>query len=128
MTNGKNEFFENEDKDRMIKLKYEVKLFQDVSSVLEDVSKKNQVYLNCGWYGKKFRNKVVKQVYKDFCAGISILNKKVPVYIELPHLEQMDLDSYREINETNKNEETIVPSDLPAKVVDIKNELLDEFK
>ena len=98
MLNGKNEFDKNS---KMIKIKYLTELFQDVTSVLDQVSENTEVYNACGWYGKRFRNKVVKQVYKDFCAGISILNKDVCV--ELPHLKQK-IKAVKNTKDTSKVE------------------------
>ena len=68
----------------MERLKVKRQLVLDVSELYELFSKKIAVYKTCGLYGKRFLNKSLKEVYKDFKKGVKQINEKIPVFIELP--------------------------------------------
>ncbi len=68
----------------MERLKVKRQLILDVTELYEIFSKKIAVYKACGFYGKKFLNKSVKEIYKDFKKGVKQINEKIPVFIELP--------------------------------------------
>lgn len=85
----------------MLKLQHEMILIDDATLILEKVSMFAEVYKICGWYGKRFKRKVVKQVYKDFCKGISLLNKNIPVFVELLKPEKENDATLQQDNSEN---------------------------
>lgn len=69
----------------MKRLAVKAKLIKDSSGLFKNLEKDRQV-LNT-YYGKKYRRKAEKSVFKDFNKGLKIINNKIPVYIELPKLK-----------------------------------------
>lgn len=68
----------------MKRLKAKAKLIKDVSSLFAGISKYKATFADCGTYGKLFKRKAVKTVYKDFVKGLKVINKKISVYVEMP--------------------------------------------
>lgn len=71
----------------MIRLSEKAKLTKDVTEVFSGLSKNKEVYLSLGRCGKRFRNMVVKSIYKDAKKGMKKINSKIPVFIEMPKYE-----------------------------------------
>lgn len=85
MDNDENYF----DAETMERLKQKGKLITDTSKIFEDLSKKIQVYKVLGFRGKRFLKKSVSSVYKDFRKGLFKINKKIPVFVEMPTLKSV---------------------------------------
>lgn len=107
----------------MLKFKYKLGLMRDGSKVFEDIAKNMAVYKSCGYRGKKYVSKTLKSFYKDYCKGLKELDKKVPVYIELPKLEEQSNGQYKEVKsfDETESEQTIYVSDLPEQINENKN-------
>lgn len=75
--------------DTMLRLEQKGKLIHDVSFILENLAKRVQVYNSLGWRGKRFLGSSVKSVYKDFKKGLYSINKKIPVFVELPKVKSV---------------------------------------
>lgn len=68
----------------MLRLAKKGKLIKDVSFIFDILAKEIEVYKRLGWRGKRFLSLAVKSVHNDFKIGLKKINKKVPVYVELP--------------------------------------------
>ncbi len=73
----------------MERLNQKGKLITDTSKVFEELAKRKEVYKTLGWRGKRFMSGAVKTVHKDFKLGLKKINKKIPVYVELPKLKSV---------------------------------------
>lgn len=107
-----------DDIESMLKLKYERRLMTDISGVFEEFAKKDAVYKVGKKYGKKFKNRSLRRAYRLYLRGTKELDRKIPVFIELPKLEEQTNGQYREVKENKKDdiEQTIVVSDLPEQI------------
>lgn len=85
------------------------RLIDDCSFLFSSLAEKREVL------PKIFRKKCEKTILRDFRKGISIINKKIPVYIELPKLESCGNGMYKEIDSRTKepinNEITVTSMD-----------------
>lgn len=82
--------------DCMKRLEQKGELIADITNVFQGISQNLQVYSKCGYYGFLFRRKAVKSVFKDFKKGLRVIEKKIPVYVELPKLEEKSNGGYVE--------------------------------
>ena len=74
--------------DAMIRLREKGKLIGDVTLILASITKNKGVYADCRREGIKLQNKAVRSLYKDFCKGLKVIEKNIPVYVELPKFEK----------------------------------------
>lgn len=109
-----------EDVESMLKLKYEKNLVLDIFSIFEKFSEKADVLKFCKFWGGKFRRKALRRAYKLYCKGLKELDKKVPVFVEVPKLEKQTEDQYKEVK---GEDETIVVSTLPERVDEKRREI-----
>ena len=63
----------------MIRQKHKTQLLLTTNFQLENLSKDTELY------GRKYK-KVQKDILKDYFAGVKMINKKNPVFIEMPSL------------------------------------------
>lgn len=110
------------DTETMLKLKYGRQLMFDTSIVFEEFAKKEAVYKVGKLNGKRFKNKSLRWVYKLFRKGLKKIDKKIPVFIELPKLEEQENGQFKEVkNKKQKSDEQIVHiSNLPEQVEEKK--------
>lgn len=96
----------------MKRLAIKAKLIKDSSGLFKNLEKDRQV-LNT-YYGKRYRRKAEKSVYKDFNKGLKIINGKIPVYIELPKLKPEGNGSYSisKVKEDDSPKEVIIENVL----------------
>ena len=93
------------------------------STLIKDCS---QIYLYVGRYKKSlplsFRLKIKSTIQKDFKKGLKQINKKCPVYVELPKLKEEDYNSYsQEIS--NSREIVVTPTEnFNPTIIDLENE------
>lgn len=80
----------------MLRLSEKRNLLEDCAVIFLGLSKYREVL------PKKFRKKTTRSVMADFNRGLRIVNKRVPVYVELPLLEAKDNGVYREVNPKTK--------------------------
>lgn len=92
-----------EDTESMIRLKVKGKLMKDSELVFEFLAKKE------GCLTKGFLRFARKQILKDFKKGIKQINKKIPVFVELPKYEEKAPGVYQTGEELNVGPE-IQPS------------------
>ncbi|MBQ8845080.1 MAG: hypothetical protein IJ008_03580 [Clostridia bacterium] len=104
-----------ENTDSMLKLRLKGKLINDISSVFSEIAQNKGVYAECGRFGRRFKNKAVKSIYTDFCKGLKSLDKKIPVFIEIPKLQEYSNGTYEEVH-SNKKERTLVSSPIQKEV------------
>lgn len=111
-----------ENTDSMLKLRLKGKLINDVSSVFSEIAQNKGIYVECGRFGRRFKNKAVRSIYKDFCKGLKSLDKKIPVFIEIPKLQEYSNGTYEELHDND--ERTLVTSpilkEVEGKIEDIK--------
>lgn len=74
----------------MERIRHKRKLILDTNSIFIELSKNQNIYPK-GYY-KKLQNEIKKDVMK----GIKVINKKNPVFIEMPTLEQVGNGQIRE--------------------------------
>lgn len=111
-----------EDTVSMKRLKIKGKLIKDVSMLFKSLSQYKEVLKS--YYGKKFRRKAERSVYKDFVKGLKGVNSKVPVFIELPKLKEYGNGGYTE-EKDSKKEAPVVDKDKPPEVVYENVDLLE---
>lgn len=109
----------------MKRLKNKGRLIDDCSLLFSGLSEKRDVL------PKSFRRKCEKTILRDFRKGLQIINKKIPVYIEMPQLRSVGNGMYREIDSKTKepvsDEITVslfdnqIEADM-KKVIDYKSE------
>lgn len=113
----------------MIRLREMGKLGDDVNAILASIAKFQDVYVKCGPHGKRWRNRYVKRVSQVGLKGLSVLGKKIPIYVEMPKLEETASGCREEI--TSSGEEVHHVSELPQEVKDkmaeIKAEVLGQI-
>lgn len=95
----------------MIRLREKAKLIKDVTEVFSGLSKNKEVYLSLGRYGKKFRNLVVKSIYKDAKVGTKKINSRIPIFIEMPKYESVGNGAW--VEKYGKENPTIENINLP---------------
>lgn len=106
-----------DDIDSMIKLRVKSKMFADVNVVLADVAKMNKVYSILGRYAKRIKNLSVKEFYRDYKKGMKQINKKIPVFIELPTYEKKG-DGY--VKKDGKSNDITIHPPLTSSAPDTK--------
>ena len=93
----------------MKRLSNKGRLIDDCSLLFSGLSENREVL------PKRFRKKCEKTILRDFIAGLKIINKKIPVYIEMPELKSVGNGMYREVDSETKEpiteEITISPID-----------------
>ena len=92
----------------MKRLQVKAKLIEDCSVIFSGLSKRAEVL------PKKFKKVAERNILRDYCKGLRIINKKCPVYVELPKIESCGNGMYREIDEKTKepiNDEVHVLTD-----------------
>lgn len=109
----------------MKRLKNKGRLIDDCMLLFGGLSEKREVL------PKSFRRKCTKTILRDFNKGLKIINKKIPVYIEMPQLKSVGNGMYREIDSKTKepvsDEITVssfdnqIEADM-KKVIDYKSE------
>lgn len=80
----------------MERLKQKAKLISDTIRVFSGISKYEKVL------PRRFRKKAVTSLQSDFIKGLKQINKKIPVYIELPKLESCGNGMYKEVDPKTK--------------------------
>ncbi len=108
------EEFENNDIEPMIKLKEKGNLIRYVTKLLCILSENTAVYTNLGRLGKRFRNKSVRTLYKDYKRGLSQINRKIPVYVELPKYQKEGDNMYSKTKVNNEKEFVVNLPDIPS--------------
>ena len=112
--------------DTMERLRIKRQLILDVSDIFEFFSKKISVYKVCGRYGRKFLNKSLHEIYKDYKEGVRQINEKIPVFIELPTYKKEGENMYSKKSNLKGNSEkeyTVTPTVLKNKAEAlVKNE------
>lgn len=109
----------------MKRLKNKGRLIDDCILLFCGLSEKREVL------PRSFRRKCAKTILRDFNKGLRIINKKIPVYIEMPQLRSVGNGMYREIDSKTKepvsDEITVslfdnqIEADM-KKVIDYKSE------
>lgn len=105
---------EGKELDAMIRLREKGKLIGDITLILASITKNKGVYADCRREGIKLQNKAVRSLYKDFCKGLKVIEKNIPVYVELPKFEKT-VSGCREKGGVNakEGEEVHHVSDIP---------------
>lgn len=98
-----------EDTKLMLRLQAKSKLIKDCETIFEFLSMKEKCL------SKKFNKLSRKSIYKDFKNGLKKINKRMPVYVELPKIKSEGNGMYSMEEHSRKNKEIIV-SDYPAVV------------
>ena len=91
----------------MKRLKNKGRLIDDCSLLFCGLAEEREVL------PKSFRRKCEKTILQDFKKGLRIINKKIPVYIEMPQLKSVGNGMYREVDSKTKeplNDEVTVSS------------------
>ena len=103
--------------DAMIRLREKGKLIGDVTLILASITKNKGVYADCRREGIKLQNKAVRSLYKDFCKGLKVIEKNIPVYVELPKFEKTASGCREKGGRNSKEgEEVHHVSDLPQEI------------
>ena len=100
-------FYQN--KISMERLQNKGKLLEDCSYLFSQLSRFNATY------PRGFYKKACKTIQRDFNKGIKIINKRIPVYVELPALKEYDNGMYQQVNPKTKepiDDEVHVSADL----------------
>lgn len=110
------------DAETMLRLKQKGKLIKDTSHVFEELAKKAQVYRELGWRGNRFLSGAVKSIHKDFKLGLNNINKKIPVFVELP--------TVKSVNENGMVSKTFDGQSAPAsfEVHDLQKQKVEPVK
>lgn len=72
----------------MERLKHKAKLIKGLDELWLSISANKRAY------PKGFEKYAVKSLMKDFKKGIKVIDKKNPVYIEMPTLKKVNTDGY----------------------------------
>lgn len=80
----------------MKRLKNKGRLIDDCSILFCGLAENREVL------PKSFRKKCERTILRDFRIGIRIINKKIPVYIEMPELKSVGNGMYREVDSKTK--------------------------
>ncbi len=81
-----------DDTTSMLRLKKKAKLVKDCSIIFKQMSESRAVFDSRT--GKKFRTFTEKSVLKDFIKGMKEIDKKIPVFVELPKVESAGNGGY----------------------------------
>lgn len=91
-----------EDRESMIRLSHEGKLMKDCTALFEFLSQKE------GCLPRKFKRRADKYIIRNFNRGMKQIEKKIPVFIELPKLEKkgngMYAVNYEKVNNPSDGE------------------------
>ena len=98
-----------------IRLKYKIALFDAVESEFRRTSENQKTYPR-GYLKTK-----VKSLIKDIKSGLKIINKKNPLYLEMPKLEPVANGQVKQVysDNTNSNSDDEIVVNLPP-TIDIK--------
>jgi len=93
----------------MIRQKHKTQLLLTTNFQLENLSKDMELY------GRKYK-KIQKDLLKDYFAGVKMINKKNPVFIEMPSLvEDKKEKSIKKVYDKKlKSEKTLPSSEIYA--------------
>lgn len=75
--------FSLDDTPTMERIRHKRKLIKDTNDIFAELSKFKTIYPR--WYFRRMQNEIKKDVYK----GIKVINKKNPVFIEMPTLKKV---------------------------------------
>ena len=107
-----------EDMASMQRLKYDAKLIADCTRVFSGIAKNERVL------SRRFKKKACRLIEQNFIRGLKQIEKKIPVFIELPKFETCGNGIYKEVDPKTKepinNEVVITPieSSPLQKVID----------
>ena len=101
----------------MKRLQIKARLIEDCSVIYEGLAKNREVL------PKKFRRRSERTVLKDFLKGIRIINRKYPVYIELPQLKSCGNGMYREVDYKTKE-----PVNEEIHITPVDSQIESDFK
>ena len=76
----------------MERLKHKAKLIADCTRIFSGIAKNERV---CS---KRFRRKANRAIENDFVKGLKQIDKRIPVYIEMPKLESCGNGMFREVD------------------------------
>ena len=97
----------------MIRLQYKATLIEDCTQLFVILAKSQ------GCTPKKFRDCATKTILKDFKKGIKQINKKVPVFVEIPEYTEATKNSYAKT--VAGESEIVVPDVVQSPAVVRKN-------
>ena len=108
----------------MKRLSNKGRLIDDCSLLFSGLSEMREVL------PKRFRKKCEKTILRDFNAGLKIINKKIPVYIEMPELKSVGDGMYREVDSKTKEpvSEEITVSPIENQIEDDMRKVIDYVK
>ncbi len=94
----------------MERLKQKAKLIADCTRIFAGISKNDRVL------SRRFKRKASRTLENDFMKGLKQIDKKIPVYIEMPKLESCGNGMFKEVDPKTKepinNEVHVTP--LPS--------------
>lgn len=95
----------------MMRQRYKLQLLLTTNKMLEELSRSKVV-----WTGKD--KKARKDFLKDYFKGVRVINKKNPVYIEMPTLKEVGNGRYKQVADKKAND--IVKSQIDENNVNIE--------
>lgn len=101
----------------MTRLQLKAQLIAQMNAVFVEIGRRPE---HSSWL---FRYRAKRSIYKDFVEGLKQINKKVPVYVELPKLRDEGDGTYSEI-EDDEVKEVVIPDD--KQIVDVEGVKLIE--
>lgn len=93
----------------MERIRHKKKLLQDTNGIFSDLSKYKTVY------PKGYYNRILREIKKDVYKGFKVINKKNPVFIEMPKLESVGNGMVKEKYD-GKNDEEEITVNLPITI------------
>lgn len=108
-------FEEYDDVPCMQRLRHKKRLIYDLNCILTNLASKETLY-------KRYYKKFLKSILKDGLEGFKKINKKNPVFIEMPSLKPTKIDGY--VKEVYDNAETTDDENILINIPD--NPLIED--
>ena len=90
----------------MKRLSVKAKLIKDCANIFKAIEKDKEAFTG---KAKRFAAKAKATIYKDYLKGVKIINKKIPVYIEMPKLKKEGNGTYsKEIPKSSDEPKEII--------------------